>query len=63
MQEYTQEEMEDPYFRDQIAQLYNPLYNGMTDAQQYFENEDDIINEEECEESVNESKILGEMSA
>jgi hypothetical protein len=32
LQEHTQEDMEDPYFRDQIAQLYNPLYNGMTDA-------------------------------
>ena len=32
--EYAQEEIDgdDPYFRDQIAQLYNPLYNGMTDA-------------------------------
>ena len=32
-EQHTQEDMEDPYFRDQIAQLYNPLYNGMTDAQ------------------------------
>jgi hypothetical protein len=37
-------------------QLYNPFYKGMVDAEQYFQNTDDIINEEDLEESVDESR-------
>lgn len=47
---------EDPYLRDQIMQLYNPLYKGMVDAEQYFQNTDDIIDEEDLEESMDESR-------
>jgi len=56
-------EGEDPYFADQIAQLYNPYYKGQPDADLFFENADDIINEEELEESINESRVIKEMSA
>jgi hypothetical protein len=42
----------DPYLREQIMQLYNPLYKGMVDPEQYFQNTDDIINEEDHEESM-----------
>ena len=47
---------EDPYLREQIMQLYNPMFKGMIDAEQYFQNTDDIINEEDYEESVFESR-------
>ncbi len=50
------ENEDDPYLRDQIMQLYNPFYKGMVDAEQYFQNTDDIINEEDLEESVDESR-------
>ena len=42
--------------REQLEQLYNPLYKGMHDAEQYFQNSDDIINEEDFEESIDESR-------
>lgn len=50
------ESEDDPYLRDQIMQLYNPFYKGMQDPEQYFQNTDDIINEEDLEESVDESR-------
>ena len=46
----------DPFLREQLEQLYNPLYNGMHDPEQYFQNSEDIINEEDFEESVDESR-------
>lgn len=30
------EEEKDPYLKEQLMQLYNPLYQGMMDAEQYF---------------------------
>lgn len=50
------ESEDDPYLREQLIALYNPLYKGMQDAEQYFQNTDDIINEEDLEESVDESR-------
>ena len=46
----------DPFLREQLQQLYNPLYKGMHDAEQYFQNSEDIINEEDYEESIDESR-------
>ena len=46
----------DPFLREQLQQLYNPLYKGMHDAEQYFQNSEDIINEEDFEESIDESR-------
>ena len=47
----------DPYLRQQLEELYNPLmFNGLNEAEQYFENTEDIINEEDLEESVCESR-------
>lgn len=51
-----EEEEDDPYLKEQLQQLYNPLYKGMIDPEQYFQNSDDIINEEDFEESVDESR-------
>lgn len=42
----------DPYLRRQLEELYNPLFKGLNEAEQYFENTEDIINEEDLEESV-----------
>lgn len=50
------DEEQDPYLKEQLQMLYNPLYKGMIDPEQYFQNSDDIINEEELEESVDESR-------
>ena len=47
----------DPYLRQQLEELYNPLFKGLNEAEQYFENTEDIINEEELEESVCESRM------
>ena len=50
------EEEEDPYMKEQLMQLYDPTMgqnqNGMLEAEAYFENAEDIINEEEYEESI-----------
>ena len=47
----------DPYLRQQLEELYNPLnFKGLNEAEQYFENTEDIINEEDLEESVCESR-------
>ena len=47
----------DPYLRQQLEELYNPLnFKGINEAEQYFENTEDIINEEDLEESVCESR-------
>jgi hypothetical protein len=50
------EEEEDPYMKEQLMQLYDPTIgqnqNGMMEAEAYFENAEDIINEEEYEESI-----------
>lgn len=47
----------DPYLRQQLEDLYNPLvFKGLNEAEQYFENTEDIINEEDLEESVCESR-------
>ena len=46
----------DPYLRQQLEDLYNPMiFKGLNEAEQYFENTEDIINEEDLEESVCES--------
>ena len=44
----------DPFLRAQLLELYDPMMqgNGMVKAEAFFENADDIINEEDCEESV-----------
>lgn len=42
--------------RKQLEELYNPLFAGLNEAEQYFENTGDIINEEDLEESVCESR-------
>ena len=43
--------------RQQLEELYNPLvFKGVNEAEQYFENTEDIINEEDLEESVCESR-------
>ena len=40
-----------------MEELYNPLvFKGLNEAEQFFENTEDIINEEELEESVCESR-------
>lgn len=40
-----------------MEELYNPLhFKGLNEAEQYFENTEDIINEEDLEESVCESR-------
>lgn len=47
------EQEQDPYLRQQLMELYNPM--GQQNAIQpeaYFENAEDIINEEEYEESI-----------
>ena len=47
----------DPYLRQQLEELYNPMaFKGLNEAEQYFENTEDIINEEDLEESVCESR-------
>ena len=47
----------DPYLRQQLEELYNPLaFKGLNEAEQYFENTEDIINEEDLEESICESR-------
>lgn len=50
------ESEQDPYLRKQLEELYNPLFQGLNEAEQYFENTEDIINEEDLEESVCESR-------
>ena len=40
-----------------MEELYNPLaFKGLNEAEQYFENTEDIINEEDLEETVCESR-------
>ena len=36
--------------------MYNPLYQGNYEAEGYFQNAEDIINEEDFEESIDESR-------
>ena len=50
------EEEKDPFLREQLKDLYNPLYSGMMEAEQYFQNTEDIINEEDMEESIDDSR-------
>lgn len=50
------ESEKDPYLRKELEELYNPFYKGVQEAEQYFENTEDIINEEDLEESVCESR-------
>ena len=47
---------DEPFLKQQLEEMFNPLYQGMRDPEQYFQNSDDIINEEELEESVCESR-------
>lgn len=37
--------------RQQLLELYNPLYRGLLDSEAYFENTEDIIEEEDREDS------------
>jgi hypothetical protein len=47
------EKESDPYMKEQLMDLYNPMgQGGMVQAEAFFENAEDIINEEEYEESI-----------